>query len=259
MKKIVLILNYHRIDGKPGSPAKAIDNVFTLGAATFESQIKILAAQNIPVISLDDLLNNRMIDEFSVAITCDDGNPSDFEIVYPVLKKYGMTCTFFWKTNNLDFIKAGQVREMIEDGFIIGSHGLSHQDLAKMKTGELMRELADSKKILEELTGSPVHYFAFPFGIYNNRTIEQSTRSGYKALFSTDAELITPGKASLVFGRWSLKWDVSPGQFERIITNKNALKSFVFRANMKKFVRRAVGRGMADKINLLLFSLFKRD
>jgi peptidoglycan/xylan/chitin deacetylase (PgdA/CDA1 family) len=39
------------------------------------------------------------------------------------------------------------------------------------------------KHWLEEITGKPVNYFAYPYGTWNDATIQQLKDHGYKAAF----------------------------------------------------------------------------
>ncbi|HWJ02359.1 MAG TPA: polysaccharide deacetylase family protein, partial [Verrucomicrobiae bacterium] len=41
----------------------------------------------------------------------------------------------------------------------------------------------ETKKKLEEITGKPVDYFAYPFGAWNKAAIPQLKKAGYKAAF----------------------------------------------------------------------------
>ena len=40
-----------------------------------------------------------------------------------------------------------------------------------------------SKKLLEQITGKPVYYFAYPYGAWNERVIEELKKRGIKEAF----------------------------------------------------------------------------
>lgn len=46
----------------------------------------------------------------------------------------------------------------------VGSHGQSHQRLAKMDNEEIKKEITESKRLLEQLTSTTITHFSFPFG-----------------------------------------------------------------------------------------------
>jgi peptidoglycan/xylan/chitin deacetylase (PgdA/CDA1 family) len=255
LKKQVLVINYHQIDAGLTSAIPAIDKVFAVKKSTFEEQVKVFVKNKIPVISLADLVNNRITQDFAVVLTCDDGNLSDYQIIYPVLKANEMTATFFWLTGKPDLINSGQAQEMIKDGFTIASHGITHRDLTKLDLEDQYNELEGSKRILEEAVKIPVDYFSFPFGIYNNRTIEQSKKAGYKAVLTTGARLNYPGERPFVIHRWSVKRSTSLKQFESILTNNKALKKFILVSKIRKFAFKVLGRPVSDRLNLFIHSL----
>ena len=232
----------------------AIDKVFAVRKSDFEEQVNVLVEQKIPVVSLADLVNDRITEDFAVVITCDDGNLSDYEIIYPVLKANGMTATFFWLTGKRDLINHSQAQEMIMNGFTIASHGITHLDLTKLDLEEQVNELEASKRTLEERLQIPVEYFSFPFGIYNNIAIEQSKKAGYKAVFTTDAKLNYPGERPFVIHRWSVKRSTSLKHFEAILTNKIALKKFILVSKFRKFAIKVLGRPVSDRLNILIHS-----
>jgi peptidoglycan/xylan/chitin deacetylase (PgdA/CDA1 family) len=51
-----------------------------------------------------------------------------------------------------------------EPDVTIGAHTLSHPVLAKLDTTAALREIAESKALLEHRLGRPVRHFAYPFG-----------------------------------------------------------------------------------------------
>jgi peptidoglycan/xylan/chitin deacetylase (PgdA/CDA1 family) len=57
-----------------------------------------------------------------------------------------------------------QLREMAVGGVTIGSHTLTHAALPALSRAEALRELAQSKALLESQLGRPVKLFAYPFG-----------------------------------------------------------------------------------------------
>lgn len=125
----------------------------------------------------------------NIALTVDDGNSSDYEIVAPELRKRGLVATFFVLAGKLDqpgYLRRSQVRDMAADGFEIGSHGLHHVRWAATEDVALGIEVGRSKEILESITGRPVLAAAAPFGSYDRRVLRALARSGYQRVFSSD-------------------------------------------------------------------------
>ena len=53
----------------------------------------------------------------------------------------------------------------------------------KIVVNECDFQLTNTKKQLEELTGKPVEYFAYPFGIWSKNALPEIEKRGYKMAF----------------------------------------------------------------------------
>jgi len=189
----VPILCYHRL-------AERCESALCMTTHLFEEQMRYLKETGYRVITMaeleDFLAYRRRIPSSAVLINLDDGYRSTYEIAYPILKKYGFTAALFIYT---DFIGASsnsltweQLQEMKADGFEVGSHSLSHCDLAKKMEGEdderymerIRRELIQSKKMIDNKLQQDTVYFAFPYGEYNHRVLSLCEEAGYKLALS---------------------------------------------------------------------------
>jgi hypothetical protein len=87
----VLIFCYHRLVDKIRYPGTEIT------PAAFEAQMKELKDKGITVISMQDLLawkrGEKNIPPRSAVITFDDGWKSQYEVAWPIMKKYGYPVT----------------------------------------------------------------------------------------------------------------------------------------------------------------------
>ncbi len=108
LKKIIelkrpnfIILYYHRV-------VKDIDLDNDMGPnihlcikeSEFDSQMKFIS-ENFNLISLDELSEcNFKCSKFSVVVTFDDGYLDNYEIAYPIIKKYKIPTTIFLVSKN---------------------------------------------------------------------------------------------------------------------------------------------------------------
>ena len=87
-----------------------------------------------------------------------------------------------------------QMRSLIQQGHIIGSHTLSHPNMAYVEPETARRELAESKRRLEQGLKSPIIHFAYPCPAlsphWTEQTLEASREAGYAAAVTTN-----PGSA----------------------------------------------------------------
>lgn len=87
------------------------------------------------------------------------------------------------------------VRAMVRLGHDIGSHSVSHADFSKIDEDQARRELTESKQTLEEQTGRPVRWFAYPFGLrdkFRPELLPLVREAGYEACFSGFGGFVNP-------------------------------------------------------------------
>jgi peptidoglycan/xylan/chitin deacetylase (PgdA/CDA1 family) len=187
------ILTYHRF-------AETCKSPLCMPKSKFELQMRYLKENGYHVIAAEELLAfmayRQGLPKKSVLITMDDGYRSAYDIAYPVLKKHGFTATLFIYTNFVGVSKMAitwdQLKEMQAAGFTIGSHTIYHSDLTKPKEGEteqefiarVKEELQGSKKIIDQKLGQNTYFLAYPFGYYDQRSIQMAREAGYKIAMS---------------------------------------------------------------------------
>ena len=187
------ILTYHRFAEDCNSP-------LCMPRRIFERQMRYLKENEYHVITAEELsafLEFRQgLPQKSVLITMDDGYRSVYNIAYPILKKYGYKATLFVYTSFVGVSKMAitwnQLKEMKANGFTIGSHTVNHSDLTQPKEGEseqahlarVKEELHGSKKIIDRKLGQDTHFLAYPFGFYDQRSIQIARQAGYKYAMS---------------------------------------------------------------------------
>lgn len=81
------------------------------------------------------------------------------------------------------------VREMERTGlFIFGSHSISHPRLDLLPEEDLVKELGESKKMLEAKLDHSVEFFSYPWGCHNELVVNKVRQFGYRcAVALTDA------------------------------------------------------------------------
>jgi len=78
-----------------------------------------------------------------------------------------------------------QIREMSVSGLVtFGSHTLNHFQLTDLNDGELINELEESKKIIEQKLNTSCLAFSYPKGYYNQNVVEKVRKSGYVWAFT---------------------------------------------------------------------------
>src|SRR5438445_7171372 len=193
-----IIYCYHRLVDKVRYPGTEIT------PQVFEAQMKELKDRGITVISLQDLLawkrGEKNIPSRCAVITFDDGWKSQYEVAWPIMKKFGYTFTMFIYTEGVrgghfgggEAITWEQLAEMRDAGIDIEAHSATHQDLRKpydkvarkrLSPPEyeqwLQNEIVGCKQLLEQRLGIKVNCFAVPYGFYNEHIKEVARNAGY--------------------------------------------------------------------------------
>ena len=120
------------------------------------------------------------------------------------------------------------IRSLVDRGVEFGSHGLSHCDLTRCTGPSLKKQLTDSRKLLQDITGQAVNSISYPFGRSDRRVAQAAAEAGYRQGYTmsfpgdTDQPLERGRIPVYAFDtRWSLQRKLGgglAGQVERLKT-----------------------------------------
>lgn len=136
--------------------------------------------------------------EKPVVISFDDGYPSHDKVARPTLAMHGWPGTLFLKLGNVDSdesgLTKGMVKKLIDAGWEIGSHTISHPNLTTLGASQLREEITESRKQLADEFDVEVDYFCYPAGRYDDAVVAAVERAGYTGAVTTIDGLATPTK-----------------------------------------------------------------
>lgn len=124
-----------------------------------------------------------------VRLTFDDGNASDLEFALPRLLERGISAEFFIAVGLLDLpgrLTTAGVRELVDAGMPIGSHGWAHRDWRRLEERDAVREIDDARASLAELSRLPVSQVSVPFGSYDRTVLTRLRRAGITRVYTSD-------------------------------------------------------------------------
>lgn len=188
-RKEIPILCYHQIrDFKPTDGLTTRD--YIVPPAQFKAQIKMLYDSGFTAILPDQLLDyletGKLLPLKPVMLTFDDNDANQFEYAKPVMDKYGFKAVYFIMTvslNKKNYFSTKQVKQLADEGNIIGSHTWDHKNIKKYDNTDWERQIDKPRKLLEDITGKPVKYFAYPFGVWNKESIPELKKRKFRAAF----------------------------------------------------------------------------
>jgi peptidoglycan/xylan/chitin deacetylase (PgdA/CDA1 family) len=109
-----------------------------------------------------------------------------------------------------------EIALLAQKGVDIGAHTVDHPILKSLAAEEQRRQIAESKQLLEKLTGFPVTGFAYPNGKpgsdYDATTIQLVKETGFEYAVSTTWGISTPNTNRYELNRFT-PWDKNPGKF----------------------------------------------
>lgn len=195
----VRILYYHSVSNLPVRSSVAPE--------MFAAQMEYLQQQAYRVLTFTEaiayLSGRHPIPEKSIVLTFDDGFLDNYEHAFPVLERFRFPAIIFLAAayigsdrlptlTRTDFVPQPltweHVQAMHARGVEFGSHSLSHPMLSRVSPQEVRKEVAESKRLIQEKLGAPVQFFCYPRGEFSSTVKNIVREEGYQAACS-----IVPG------------------------------------------------------------------
>lgn len=96
-----------------------------------------------------------------------------------------------------------------EYGCTIGSHCLDHFICgAFQEPEEIKRQITESKGIIEQMTGAPCHYLAYPNGDTSETALKATAEAGYRMAFTTAYKRLSPGTDPYALPRYGVNFNL---------------------------------------------------
>jgi peptidoglycan/xylan/chitin deacetylase (PgdA/CDA1 family) len=196
----VSILVYHHIRSTKGYAKTTWSWKMSVSPSVFATQMQWLKDKGYHTVSLDSAAQilKTGVSPVSkpVVITFDDNNENVFTDGYPILKKLGLTATWYLITNRFDsnpaFLTKAQIKELAAAGMDLQSHSVTHPWLTSLSEKGQRWELQESRKAIEALSGKPVRHLAYPLTMQNKTVRRVTGEEGY-----VTATIMDPRPATL--------------------------------------------------------------
>jgi peptidoglycan/xylan/chitin deacetylase (PgdA/CDA1 family) len=171
----VPILVYHMVDES--------GNIYSVAPRQLNQQCRWLVEHGYTSITLRQFWRAaRGLEDLPpkpVILTNDDGSPSVRRFAR-ILERNGLAGNYF--VNNVSPLTRRQVRSLAEQGSV-EAHTVSHVALSRLDYADQVAEIAENRAYLEEITGEPVRFLAWPYGDVNESAIDAAEAAGMVAAF----------------------------------------------------------------------------
>ena len=189
----------------------------------FEKQLRFLARKGFGTTSLETAFSTGSPSK-PVVLTFDDGFQDFEDLAFPILRKFSMKATVFvvadciGKTNEWDTVigdvsyplmSLESLQRIHAEGIEIGSHTKTHSRLTTLDPVSQEDEICGSKWELESMLGFTIDTFCYPYGSYDETSIELVHKAGYRYATTCEKGLNTGDEDSAKLKRIAIRNDTS--------------------------------------------------
>lgn len=136
----------------------------------------------------------------AMVLTFDDGpDPACTPAILRTLREHDVRAMFF-VCGEMAAYHPDLLREIADDGHVVGNHSWSHPLMTKLGRPGIRRELERTSEVVEETVGSAPLWYRAPYGAWNRHSFELGAELGMEPLGWTVDTLdwTTPGTGTIV-------------------------------------------------------------
>ncbi len=181
----VPILTYHYIRVNPDRNDR-MGFALSVTPGDFAAHMDWLAQNGYHTITTEDLFT--YLNEYGglpskpVILTFDDGYADFYTTALPILRSHGFVAVSYVVSGFVGwpgYMTSAQIREADRSGMEIGSHTVTHANLANLPAAAVRLQLVQSKDFLEQVVGHPVTSFCYPSGKYTSAVASAVAAAGF--------------------------------------------------------------------------------
>lgn len=217
----VPILMYHAVDDYKG---KGIRGLFVT-PANFEAQMNYLKDNGFTLLTFERWGEINKVNK-PILVTFDDGMKNNMNALRILQKlqddQFHPAATLYMIAGYIDdgdyWLSSADLKEMVDSGiFSVQSHTMSHADLPVISNFE--EELLNSKVKIEQVTGKPVMAIAYPFGHFDGKVVEETSKYYTYATTTQPGQFIEKGQKNemMLMQRVRISYETTISQFAALV------------------------------------------
>ena len=186
------ILMYHAIADVADDP-----NMLCVSPERFKTQMLYLKRRKLRGVSVRELRRAMRAGGARdlVGLTFDDGYKNFLHAAVPIMESLGFSATVFvvagmlgeenhWDhaydpRPRMELLEATDLWDVSKRGIEVGSHSMTHANLAGLNPRRLEEEVKGSRRVLSDLLGEEVDGLCYPYGNVDRSAIEAAQQAGY--------------------------------------------------------------------------------
>ena len=166
----------------------------------FEEQIK----------ALSEYVEAHGVNKEYIRLSFDDGGVSFYNIIMPILEKYGFKGYFFIATSFIGqkgFLTEPMIKEMYSHGHVIGGHSHTHrQRMHTLPYKELERDWEECIDVLSRITDAHIEIVSLPNGFESSSIFEVLQTLGIKEVYTSEPyEKVRQKDQISIYGRYGVR------------------------------------------------------
>lgn len=117
-----------------------------------------------------------------IYLTFDEGYEAGYTTkILETLQNNDVKATFFITAHYVN-TQEDLVRQMINEGHIVGNHTVNHKSMPDLSEEEIKKEVIDLHQAINEKFSYEMKYIRPPKGEFSERTIQETNKLGYKTV-----------------------------------------------------------------------------
>lgn len=188
-RKQVPVLCYHHIRPfKPGESERM--KSYSVTPDAFAEQMKALHDSGYQTVLPDQLYEylvyGKSLPAKPIMLTYDDTDEEQFSIGKTEMDKYGFKGVYFIMTISINrprYMSKEQIKQLADEGHAVECHTWDHHMVTKYTQADWDTQIVATRRKIEGITGKPVRYFAYPFGIWNAASLPEVQQRSYQMAF----------------------------------------------------------------------------
>jgi peptidoglycan/xylan/chitin deacetylase (PgdA/CDA1 family) len=217
----VPILMYHVIDrAKAGTPNADLWVPWT----RFAREMSAMAHAGYHGVTLDTVYRawrgRGSLPVHPVVVSFDDGYASQYQHARATLDRLHWPGVVNLEVHNVGLkggLSRGQVGRLVRDGWEVAAHTLTHPDLTTVDAAQLRREVAGSRRWLQDAFDVPVRFFCYPAGRYDARVEAAVRHAGFVGATTTQPGVAAPHDDPFALPRVRVTPEETPAQVATLV------------------------------------------